>query len=149
MALFHNLGRFEQCANYRTFEEATSENHAGLRLRELAKHLIVSVCTDAEQCLITRAIGLHNVRALPHDEDQRTLFFAKLLRDADKLDIWQLFIMMGNMTSGTQPSCGGSRTNRCVPRRLSMPCAEEKWLIQGTWLRSTTTNCCKSVGCLM
>ncbi|MBN1840888.1 MAG: HD domain-containing protein [Deltaproteobacteria bacterium] len=92
MALFHDLGRFEQYATYGTFEDARSENHAALGLRELVKHDVLSVCSDEEQRLITKAIGYHNVRALPENELERTLFFAKLLRDADKLDIWRVFI---------------------------------------------------------
>jgi hypothetical protein len=92
MALFHDLGRFEQYATYGTFKDVASENHAGLGLRELAEHQVLSVCSDEEQSLIATAIGYHNVRTLPHGEDQRTLFFAKLLRDADKLDIWRVFI---------------------------------------------------------
>jgi len=92
MALFHDLGRFEQYASYGTFEDAKSTNHAALGLRELAKHRVLSVCTDTEQRLIAKAIGKHNVRILSRDEDGRALFFAKLLRDADKLDIWQVFI---------------------------------------------------------
>ena len=92
MALFHDLGRFGQYASYGTFEDATSANHAALGLRELAKHRVLSVCTDTEQRLIAKAIGHHNVRALPTDVDERALFFSRLLRDADKLDIWQVFI---------------------------------------------------------
>lgn len=92
MALFHDLGRFIQYATYETFEDARSENHAALGLRELARDRVLSVCSAAERALITKAIGYHNVRALPTDEDERTLFFSKLLRDADKLDIWRIFI---------------------------------------------------------
>jgi hypothetical protein len=92
MALFHDLGRFKQYATYGTFEDGRSENHAALGLRELARDRVLSVCSDAERSLITKAIGYHNVRALPTDEDERTLFFSRLLRDADKLDIWRVFI---------------------------------------------------------
>ncbi|NVM20895.1 MAG: HD domain-containing protein [Desulfobacterales bacterium] len=92
MALFHDVGRFEQYAVYGTFKDSSSENHAGLGLRELAGHHVLSVCSDAEQKLITKAIGYHNMRILPEDEDDRCLFFARLLRDADKLDIWLVFI---------------------------------------------------------
>ena len=94
MALFHDVGRFEQYAAYRTFKDSASENHAELGIKELGKHQVLSVCTDEEQVLITKAIGYHNVRTLPEDKDEsdRTLFFARLLRDADKLDIWRVFI---------------------------------------------------------
>jgi hypothetical protein len=92
MALFHDLGRFQQYVTYGTFEDARSENHAALGLRELAKHRVFSVCTGAEQSLVKKAIGYHNVRKLPTDETEQVLFVSRLLRDADKLDIWRVFI---------------------------------------------------------
>ena len=92
MALFHDIGRFEQYAAYGTFKDTISENHAELGLHELARHEVLSICSEAEQLLITKGIRYHNVRTLPEYEDQRSLFFARLLRDADKLDIWRVFI---------------------------------------------------------
>ncbi|NVM57330.1 MAG: HD domain-containing protein [Desulfobacterales bacterium] len=92
MALFHDIGRFPQYATYGTFKDSASEDHAQLSLKEMAKHNVPVTCSDDEQMLITKAIGYHNVRALPEDEDERCLFFARLLRDADKLDIWRVFI---------------------------------------------------------
>ena len=92
MALFHDVGRFEQYAVHGTFKDAVSEDHAELGLRELAKHKVFAACSDMEQSLITKTIGHHNVRNLPEEEDERCLFFARLLRDADKLDIWRVFI---------------------------------------------------------
>ena len=92
MGLFHDLGRFEQYARYGTFNDSISENHAGLGLRELAKHHVLSRCSETEHALITKAIGYHNVRILPEVEDERVLSFSQLLRDADKLDIWRVFI---------------------------------------------------------
>jgi putative nucleotidyltransferase with HDIG domain len=92
MALFHDVGRFEQYAVHGTFKDSVSEDHAELGLKELAKHKVFVVCSDMEHSLITKAIGHHNVRNLPEEEDERCLFFARLLRDADKLDIWRVFI---------------------------------------------------------
>ena len=92
MALFHDVGRFEQYAAYGTFKDTVSEDHAELGIKVLAKHQVLSICSDMEQSLITKAIGYHNVRTRPEDEDERCLFFARLLRDADKLDIWRVFL---------------------------------------------------------
>lgn len=92
MALFHDVGRFEQYAVYGTFRDSESEDHAELGIKVLAKHQVLSICSDMEQSFITKAIGHHNVRTLPEEEDERSLFFARLLRDADKLDIWRVFI---------------------------------------------------------
>lgn len=92
MALFHDVGRFEQYAIYGTFKDAVSEDHAALGLRELDKHQVLAVCSDEERALVVKAIVSHNVRILSPDKDERSLFFARLLRDADKLDIWRVFI---------------------------------------------------------
>jgi len=92
IALFHDVGRFQQYAAYGTFKDTISENHAELGLKELARHQVFSICSDMDQSLITKTIGYHNVRTLPENEDERCLFFARLVRDADKLDIWRVFI---------------------------------------------------------
>jgi len=92
IALFHDIGRFKQYKTYRTFNDIVSENHARLGLRQIAIHRVLSVCTTAEKRLITRAIAYHNAATLPVNENGNTLFFMRLIRDADKLDIWKLFI---------------------------------------------------------
>ena len=92
MALFHDLGRFEQYAVFGTFKDSISENHAELGLKELARHKVLSICSGSDVAILTRAIRYHNVRAVPDIEDDRCLFFTRLLRDADKLDIWRVFI---------------------------------------------------------
>ena len=77
---------------YHTFNDFVSENHARLGLRQMAIHRVLSACTTVEKRLITRAIAYHNAATLPANEDDKTSFFMRLLRDADKLDIWKLFI---------------------------------------------------------
>ena len=92
MALFHDIGRFKQYTIYHTFNDFVSENHARLGLRQMAIQGVLSDCTTAQKRLITRAIAYHNAAILPANEDEKTSFFMRLLRDADKLDIWKLFI---------------------------------------------------------
>jgi hypothetical protein len=90
MGLFHDIGRFKQYAVYGTFNDMESENHAQLGLREMAKHNVLTVCTREEKRYITKAIAYHNAASMPEDEDEKTLFYIRLLRDADKLDIWKV-----------------------------------------------------------
>lgn len=92
IALFHDIGRFKQYKTYHTFNDFVSENHAKLGLRQIAIHRVLSTCTTAEKRLITRSIAYHNAATLPVNENGNTLFFMRLIRDADKLDIWKLFI---------------------------------------------------------
>jgi len=90
MALFHDIGRFKQYKLYGTFNDMASENHATLGLRQVALQRYLSCFTKPEKRLISRAIAYHNAAALPENEDKRTLFFMRLLRDADKLDVWRV-----------------------------------------------------------
>ena len=92
MGLFHDLGRFKQYAVYGTFRDMDSENHAMLGLREMAAHKVLSGCNRNEKRWIAKAVAFHNTMTIPEDQDERTLFFIRLLRDADKLDIWRVFI---------------------------------------------------------
>ncbi|MGB5156306.1 HD domain-containing protein [Desulfobacterium sp. N47] len=90
IALLHDIGRFRQYELYRTFVDSVSENHARLGLRQLGVNKVLSKFPGNDKRLISKAIAHHNALFLPK-EDERTLFFIKLIRDADKLDIWNLF----------------------------------------------------------
>ncbi len=91
-ALFHDIGRFEQYARYHTFVDNKSENHALLSLKILNSKGILNEFDKPLKTLISRIIKYHNRAALPANEDETCLFFSKLLRDADKLDIWRVVI---------------------------------------------------------
>ncbi len=92
MALFHDLGRFKQYETYKTFLDKQSENHARLSLQEMDAHGILDPLTVREATLIKNAIGFHNAAQIPRKGDEDMLFFIRLLRDADKLDIWRVVI---------------------------------------------------------
>jgi len=87
MALFHDIGRFEQYARYGTFSDLKSEDHAILGVKVLRKTGVLEMLDPATADLILRCIAYHNRAFLPEDESAQCLFFARLLRDADKLDI--------------------------------------------------------------
>ena len=90
MALFHDVGRFEQYAKYGTFLDLTSEDHAALGVKVLKKYKVLDEIYPPTRDLIFKVILYHNRAELPQDETEECLFFAKLLRDADKLDIWRV-----------------------------------------------------------
>ncbi len=92
MALFHDIGRFEQYARYRTFVDNKSENHAALGVKILRQHQVLDCLPASVADLVCRVISYHNRAALPEDETGECLFYARLLRDADKLDIWRVVI---------------------------------------------------------
>ncbi len=90
IALFHDIARFEQYARYRTFLDARSLNHAETGVAILREKAVLDNLDVASRDLILYAIAHHNKAALPVCEDERSLFFSRLLRDADKLDIWRV-----------------------------------------------------------
>ncbi|MBN2059705.1 MAG: HD domain-containing protein [Deltaproteobacteria bacterium] len=89
-ALLHDIGRFEQYRQYRTFSDYRSEDHAALGIKVIKTSSVLNGFEPAEAEIIIRVIGYHNRAALPVGEDERCLFFLKLLRDADKIDIWHV-----------------------------------------------------------
>lgn len=91
MALLHDIGRFEQYARYGTFSDPASVNHAELGVAILRELNVLTRLDEAEADLVLRAIAYHNRRTLPEDETEECLHFSRLLRDADKLDIFRVF----------------------------------------------------------
>ncbi|HPE64298.1 MAG TPA: HD domain-containing protein [Methanothrix sp.] len=92
MALFHDLGRFPQYATYGTFSDRRSCDHAALSVKVLRENRVLDPLDPLEQELILKAISRHNRASLSEEESDRCLFFSKLLRDADKLDIWAVLL---------------------------------------------------------
>ena len=91
-ALFHDIGRFPQYQQYRTFDDAISVNHAALGARVLIENHVLRDLPKREQDMIVHVVALHNVFTLPDTLDDETLLFARLIRDADKLDILRVVI---------------------------------------------------------
>ncbi len=90
MALFHDIGRFEQFTRYQTFVDKKSENHGELGVKVLQKENTLAALDKDTRELIMKAISYHNRLSIPEDESHICTYFSKLLRDADKLDIFNL-----------------------------------------------------------
>ncbi|MDP8234896.1 MAG: HD domain-containing protein [Candidatus Erginobacter occultus] len=90
LALFHDLGRFEQYFRHRTFVDRDSEDHAVLGVKILEEHQVLDRIDPVERELILKAVSYHNRAVLPDGESSRCLFFTRLLRDADKIDIFKV-----------------------------------------------------------
>jgi len=92
IALLHDIGRFEQYARYNTFRDRSSENHAELGIRIIEQFGLLNSFDNTIKNVILRAIKYHNRHSLPLEETETCLFYSKLIRDADKLDIWKVVI---------------------------------------------------------
>lgn len=90
VGLFHDVGRFRQYSLYRTFNDAQSEDHADLGLKVLSELPFMKELSEEDEALVRFAIGNHNKRVIAPTEDRRKLRMAKIIRDADKLDIYRV-----------------------------------------------------------
>ncbi len=85
-ALFHDIGRFQQFVRYRTYNDIRSVDHCALGLEVLRQRKVLEGAERGERELIERAIEYHGRKELPRGLEGESLFFSKLIRDADKLD---------------------------------------------------------------
>lgn len=93
IGLLHDYGRFEQIKQYNTINDSESIDHAEYSIRYLFDEKQIEEFVDDVESypIIRKAIYYHNKYALPSrglTKEERK--FAKLIRDADKLDILYL-----------------------------------------------------------
>lgn len=93
IALFHDIGRFEQFVKYGTYSDVRSVDHCQLGLEVLQQTEVLDGIDRQEKQLIEKAIEYHGRKELPDDLNGQCLLFSKLIRDADKIDA--LNVVMG------------------------------------------------------
>ena len=91
IGLLHDVGRFAQYQRYGTFNDRRSVNHAKLGIDVIRENRLVVDLEIDDQQLILDAIRFHNLPALPSNKPSASQLFMRLIRDADKLDIWKVF----------------------------------------------------------
>lgn len=92
IALFHDIGRFEQYRKYQTFSDAESENHSDLGIHAINKNNIFEGIDENTRNFVFQVIRHHNIPYLPAGLNKKLEMFSKLIRDADKLDIYKVII---------------------------------------------------------
>ena len=90
-ALLHDVGRFPQYRRWRTFRDSDSANHARLSVEVTREERLLAGLPEAERVLIEEAVRFHNLLKVPQRLKSPTPLFLRLVRDADKLDIWRVF----------------------------------------------------------
>lgn len=91
IALLHDVGRFPQLQKYRTYKDHESENHCLLGVKVLQEAGVLERIDPDERAIILTSIEFHGAKELP-ELDTHTALFAKLIRDADKIDIFNLLV---------------------------------------------------------
>lgn len=92
IGLLHDIGRFEQVKQYNTFVDKKSIDHGELGVKILfEQNLIRRFVEDTKYDEIIKiAILNHNKGKIEDGLDDRKLLFSKMIRDADKIDIFRV-----------------------------------------------------------
>ncbi len=90
IARFHDLARFEQFSQYQTFKDRDSRDHGdwGVELFEKLNPLPQLIGEDRR--ILLSAIRFHNKKSIPEGLTGRELQHCRLIRDADKIDIYRV-----------------------------------------------------------
>lgn len=90
IGLFHDIGRFKQAELYDTFNDRISVNHAELSVKVLFDENLIDNFNVEEKYkkIIKLAVLNHNKNRIDDNLTDEEVLFAKIIRDADKLDIY-------------------------------------------------------------
>jgi putative nucleotidyltransferase with HDIG domain len=88
--LLHDIGRFEQFTQYKTFVDHRSIDHAKLGATILKEQKVLADLDEETAGCILYAIEHHNRYDIPSDCPERDITALKILRDADKIDILRI-----------------------------------------------------------
>lgn len=120
IGLLHDLGRFEQLHKFHTFIDGRSMDHAlyGASYLFNEGHIRDFLEDSSEDMLICKAIELHSVYALPDDLTPRQRGFCRLLRDADKIDIFRVYATHSLSQNPTLPLCREDFENSIISSKV-------------------------------
>ncbi len=95
IGLLHDIGRFEQIKRYQTFEDLKSINHGEYGAEILFENGLIRkfIDTDKFDKIIRLAVINHNRSVVQEDLSERELLHAKIIRDADKIDIFYVLLI--------------------------------------------------------
>ncbi len=92
VGLLHDVGRFTQYTRFRTFRDLDSINHGAHGAEVLAGSDLASAWPDALREVLLASVRHHNAHQVPVEMASPAKAFLHLVRDADKLDIYQVVL---------------------------------------------------------
>lgn len=90
IGMLHDIGRFEQLRRFHTFVDSQSIDHAHFGVELLFQDGLLACFVDnsgENEELIKKAIYWHSAFRIDPQLNDREMLFAKVIRDADKIDI--------------------------------------------------------------
>lgn len=87
IGLLHDIARFEQYKQFKTFKDLESFDHGDYAVEILEKDIRKYIQTEKYDEIIKKAIKNHNKLEIEQKLTEKEELFAKIIRDADKIDI--------------------------------------------------------------
>lgn len=88
IGLLHDIARFEQYTQFKTFNDLLSFDHGDYALKILDRDMRKYVEFSEYDSLVKVAIRNHNKYEIENGLSEKELLFSKIIRDADKIDIF-------------------------------------------------------------
>lgn len=90
IGLLHDIARFEQFTKYHTFADSKSIDHGNLGIEILTNGNFIRKFIEKSDYdnIIIKSIKNHNKYKIEENLTDQELLFSKIIRDADKLDIY-------------------------------------------------------------
>ena len=91
IGMYHDIGRFKQYFVYKTYDDKKSVNHAIYSTEVLKENDILRDFNEEDRNIIYKSIYYHTVykiEAIDEELTKNEVFFLKMIRDADRLDIY-------------------------------------------------------------
>ena len=161
VALLHDVGRFPQYRRWRTFRDSESDNHARMAIDVIREEKVLAEIAPEEQLLIEEAIRFHNVLEPPATIKSPTRLFIDLIRDADKLDIWRVFVELLAQLPEERPTAAtlglpdlpGIVSEKCIVALESgaivpldtVTCFNDFKLLQISWIYDLTSTTARRI----
>lgn len=94
IGLLHDIARFEQYTKYNTFKDLESIDHGDLGAEILQKDIRKYIEMEQYDNIIIKAVKNHNKYKIEEGLTEKEELFAKIVRDADKIDIFYESVQM-------------------------------------------------------
>ena len=91
IGLVHDMGRFPQYVKFQNFDDFKTEDHALLGVKLLDDADFFKELSDDDQQIVRQSVEAHNKSTIT-SKDKRIILFSQILRDANKLDIWDMAV---------------------------------------------------------
>lgn len=92
IGLLHDIGRFEQIRIYNTFNDKKSVDHAEMGIKVLFEDKLIDKLNIDKKYYRTIHLAIlnHNKNSIEDNITEKDRLFCKIIRDADKLDIFNI-----------------------------------------------------------